>query len=137
MSNKNLKFKLIDKSDLRFLFNHLKERDPKDNISHKKIPTYDEHVKFVLSEPYLKWYIILQENKKIGSVYLTHNDEIGLHLKKDCFVNDILQKIFELLRDIVPKNKFVVNVSPRNTKFMNFLKKNGFIISQQTYVLYF
>ena len=49
----------------------------------------------------------------------------------------ILQKIFELLRDIVPKNKFVVNVSPRNTKFMNFLKKNGFIISQQTYVLYF
>ena len=94
MSNKNLKFKLIDKSDLRFLFNHLKERDPKDNISHKKIPTYDEHVKFVLSEPYLKWYIILQKNKKIGSIYLTSQNEIGIFIKKNIVLYQLPRQSF-------------------------------------------
>ena len=79
----DLRFRLINKSDLKFLFNHLKERDPRENISHKKMPTFSQHEKFVLSHPYTKWYIILQKNKKIGSVYLTEMNEIGLFLKKD------------------------------------------------------
>ena len=52
MSVENLKFKEINKSDLKFLYQHLKERDPKENISHQQMPTYTEHVKFVLSSPY-------------------------------------------------------------------------------------
>ena len=89
----NLKFRLINKSDLKFLFNHLKERDPREKISHKKMPTYDEHVKFVLSKPYSKWYIIFERNKKIGSVYLTKADELGLHLKKEYFRESLMKEI--------------------------------------------
>jgi len=133
----NLKFRLINKSDLKFLFNHLKERDPRENISHKKMPTYDEHVKFVLSKPYSKWYIIFERNKKIGSVYLTKADELGLHLKKEYFRESLLKEILESLMKSEPNKRFVFNVSPRNKKFMKFLQKNGYMISQQTVVKYF
>ena len=133
----NLKFRLINKSDLKFLFNHLKERDPRENISHKKMPTYDEHVKFVLSKPYSKWYIIFEKNKKIGSVYLTKADELGLHLKKEYFRESLLKEILESLMKSEPNKRFVFNVSPRNKKFMKFLQKNGYMISQQTVVKYF
>tara|TARA_Y100000741_G_C17968204_1_gene442750 strand:- start:168 stop:578 length:411 start_codon:yes stop_codon:yes gene_type:complete len=133
----NLKFRLINKSDLKFLFNHLKERDPREKISHKKMPTYDEHVKFVLSKPYSKWYIIFERNKKIGSVYLTKADELGLHLKKEYFRESLLKEILESLMKSEPNKRFVFNVSPRNKKFMKFLQKNGYVISQQTVVKYF
>ena len=133
----NLKFRLINKSDLKFLFNHLKERDPRENISHKKMPTYDEHVKFVLSKPYSKWYIIFERNKKIGSVYLTKADELGLHLKKEYFRESLMKEILESLMKSEPNKRFVFNVSPRNKKFMKFLQKNGYVISQQTVVKYF
>jgi len=66
-----IKLKLVNKSDIRFLYNQLKERDPMINISHKKMPTYAEHSQFVLSKPYSKWYIIIYKNKKIGNTYLT------------------------------------------------------------------
>ena len=133
----DLKFRLINKSDLKFLFNHLKERDPRENISHKKMPTYDEHVKFVLSKPYSKWYIIFERNKKIGSVYLTKADELGLHLKKEYFRESLMKEILESLMKSEPNKRFVFNVSPRIKKFMKFLQKNGYVISQQTVVKYF
>ncbi|MDB3957027.1 N-acetyltransferase [Candidatus Nitrosopelagicus sp.] len=115
----------------------MKERDPRENISHKKMPTYDEHVKFVLSKPYSKWYIIFEKNKKIGSVYLTKADEIGLHLKKEYFRESMLKEILECLMKNEQNKRFVFNVSPRNKKFMKFLQKNGYVISQQTVVKYF
>ena len=133
----DLKFRLINKSDLKFLFNHLKERNPRENISHKKMPTYDEHVKFVLSKPYSKWYIIFEKNKKIGSVYLTKADELGLHLKKEYFTERILKDVLENLMKNEQNKRFVFNVSPRNKKLMKFLQKNGYVISQQTVVKYF
>ena len=47
----DVKLKPVKRSDIRFLYNQLKERDPTINISHKKIPNYTEHSKFVLSKP--------------------------------------------------------------------------------------
>ena len=67
MENLSINLRPVNKSDMKFLYNQLKERDPIVNISHKKMPTYTEHTRFVLSNPYSKWYIILQKNKKIGN----------------------------------------------------------------------
>ena len=97
MSENEIKFKEVDKSDIKFLYQHLKERDPITRISHKKMPTFAQHEKFVLSKPYTKWYIILQKNKKIGSVYLTEMNEVGLFLKKDVKGKSLGQKSLELL----------------------------------------
>ena len=66
-----LSLKLVTNSDGKFLFDLLKERDSRANISHKKMPTYVEHTKFIKSKPYSKWYIIFKSKQKIGSIYLS------------------------------------------------------------------
>ena len=129
----DLKFRLINKSDLKFLFNHLKERDPRENISHKKMPTYDEHVKFVLSKPYSKWYIILKSKQKIGSIYLSKNDEIGIFLSKKFQGKNVGNFALNKLMKKNPRKRFLANVSPKNKKSIEFFKKNGFKLIQYTF----
>ena len=61
-----IKFKKVSDCDYEFLYDLLKERDPKSNISHKKMPTFLQHKKFIKSGPYSKWYIVyLNKNKLI------------------------------------------------------------------------
>jgi len=80
---KNYYLKPVVKTDIKFLYDLLKERDPSVNITHKKIPTYAQHKKFVISKPYSKWYILEYNRKKIGSIYLSKQNEIGIFLKKE------------------------------------------------------
>ena len=46
-----INFHVIKESDYRFLYELLTQRRQAANISHKKMPTYEEHVKFVRSRP--------------------------------------------------------------------------------------
>jgi len=130
-----IKLKLVNKSDIRFLYNQLKERDPMINISHKKMPTYAEHSQFVLSKPYSKWYIIIYKNKKIGNTYLTKTNEIGIFILKSTKINGIGRIVLEEIMKMNPRSRYLANVSPKNDKSSNFFKKNGFKLIQYTYEL--
>ena len=79
----NIILREVSQNDLLFLFKLLKERNPIANISHKNMPSFKEHKNFVLSQPYSAWYVIYVGNKKIGSIYLSKQDEIGIFFKKD------------------------------------------------------
>ena len=85
--NSNVKLKQVTKNDMLFLYEHLKKKDPSTNISHKKMPSYDEHVEFVMSKPYTNWYIIECDKKNVGSIYLSKQDEIGIHFKESLKAN--------------------------------------------------
>jgi len=130
-----ISLKPVESSDLRFLYNHLKERDSRANISHKKMPTYQEHVKFVLSKPYSKWYVVMYGTKKIGSIYLTKMNEIGIFIKKEFQESGMGQTTLELLMKKNPRNRFLANVNPKNKKSIDFFKRNGFKLIQYTYEL--
>ena len=135
MDSLSIKLKLVNKSDIRFLYNQLKERDPMINISHKKMPTYAEHSQFVLSKPYSKWYIIIHKNKKIGNTYLTKTNEIGIFILKSTKINGIGRIVLEEIMKMNPRSRYLANVSPKNDKSSNFFKKNGFKLIQYTYEL--
>ena len=122
-------------SDIRFLFNLLKERSSTENISHKKMPTYNKHKKFVKSKPYSRWYIVVYSNKKIGSVYLSKNAEIGIFLKKEFQAHDIGNKILEMIIQKNPRKRYLANINPKNTKSIKFFKKNHFKLIQYTFEL--
>ena len=122
-------------SDIRFLFNLLKERSVAENISHKKMPTYNEHKKFVKSKPYSRWYIVVHSNKKIGSVYLSKNAEIGIFLKKEFRTQNIGKKALEMIIQKNPRKRYLANINPKNTKSINFFKKNHFKLIQYTFEL--
>ena len=122
-------------SDIRFLFNLLKERSTAENISHKKMPTYNEHKKFVKSKPYSRWYIIIFSNKMAGSIYLTRNNEIGIFLKKEFRTQNIGKKALEMIIQKNPRKRYLANVNPKNRKSVNFFKKNHFKLIQYTFEL--
>jgi RimJ/RimL family protein N-acetyltransferase len=124
----------VKKTDLQFLFDLLKERDPIFNISHKKMPTYHEHVRFVLSKPYTKWYVVYYNKTKIGSAYLSKQNEIGIHIKRN-FSLEIWQKVLDLIIKKNPRKRYLANINPHNKKTINFYKKNGFRLIQYTFEL--
>jgi len=136
MNNENsTRLRSVKESDCLFLYELLKERDPRVNISHKKMPSYAQHVKFVLSKPYTKWYVIIEDKKDVGSVYLTKNNEIGIFIKKNIQGKGIGFKALKLLMEKNPRNKYLANVSPKNKKSILFFKNNRFSLIQYTYEL--
>ena len=129
----SIKFKAVTKLDYEFLYELLKERKLINNISHKKMPTFSQHVKFVKTKPYEKWYIIIKNEKKCGAIYLTKLNEIGLQLKKEEFNKKIETDILKLIMKKNPRARYLANVNPKNKKRIDFLKKNGFKLIQYTY----
>ena len=130
-----MKLKPVSKSDYRFLYDLLMERNPRANISHKKMPTYNEHVSFVSAKPYSKWYVILYRVNKVGSIYLTSQNEIGIFIKKS-FQNKQIGNI--ALRKLIqknPKKRYLANINPKNKKSIHFFKNSGFKLIQYTFEL--
>ena len=133
--NYSVKIKAVSESDHTFLFELLKERDPISNISHKKMPTYPKHVKFIRSHPYAKWYVVLVNGNKCGSAYLSKLNEIGLHMKKEYCKEEINDEVVKILMKKNPRQRFLVNVNPRDTRKKNFFTERGFRLIQHTYEL--
>ena len=134
MTNTKLCIKLITKSDFRFLYDLLSYRKPTENISHKKMPTYRLHEKFIKSKPYSKWYIIVFNNQKIGSVYLSKMNEIGIHLKDKKYEGQF-GEIISIIKKKNPRLRYLVNINPNNNALRKTIKKNNFKLIQHTYEL--
>ena len=121
----DLKLREIADSDFSFLYKLLKGRNPKENISHEEIPSYKQHVKFVKSKPYQKWYIIEKNRKKIGAIYFSKQNEIGIHFLPKISSESIRQTTMQKLIKKNPGKKYFTNVNPKNLDQIKFLKKNG------------
>ena len=128
-----ISLKSVTNSDVKFLFDLLKERDPRANISHRKMPTYSQHTKFIKSKPYSKWYIILKSKQKIGSIYLSKNDEIGIFLSKKFQGKNVGSFALNELIKKNPRKRFLANVNPKNKKSISFFKNNNFKLIQYTF----
>lgn len=129
----NIELKPIDESDYEFLYKLLENRNPDSNISHRVMPNYDEHVRFVLSNPYSAWYVILVNGEKSGSVYLSKQDEIGIFLINNMKGKGIGRFALELLMKKNPRKRYLANISPKNNKSIKFFEKNNFNLIQYTY----
>ena len=99
------------------------------------MPSYSEHTRFVLSKPYSKWYIIYYKNRKVGNVYLSKMNEIGIFILKTIKVKGLGSLVLEQVLKKNPKTRYLANVNPKNIKSAEFFKKNGFKLIQHTYEL--
>jgi hypothetical protein len=131
--NSSIKLRPVTKNDALFLYDLLKTRDPIASISHKKMPNYDEHVNFILSNPYTIWYIIEYEREKTGSIYLSKQDEIGISLVDNSLYDKIGKSIIKLLFKNNPRKRYFAKTSPQNKKLQNFFVNNGFTGLEYTY----
>ena len=128
-----IKLELVNENDIMFLYNLLEKRNPDLNISHKQMPTLDEHKEFVLSKPYTNWYIIKKNNDKIGAIYLSKNDEIGISILENFEFYEIAKESFKIIMELNPRKRYLANVSPKNKNSQEFLERNGFMGLEYVY----
>ena len=72
------------------------------SISHEEMPSFEKHVDFVKNHPYRKWWLVESEGEKIGSVYLSVDNAVGINLLINdsdsiCHIINQLKKDFEPL----------------------------------------
>jgi len=74
------------------LYAQLKSRSYK--ISHKILPSFVEHTRFVLHHPYREWVIVKDNGRAIGNVYIHFDNSIGLHFESPKYFD----RVDEVLR---------------------------------------
>jgi len=121
---------------LDLLYELLSERTPAQSISHKEMPTFTQHEKFVEGRPYAVWYFItLDEDTSsvLGHLYLTPDKEIGIAIFNSFQGQGIGSAALEELFRI-HKGPFYANISPANRDSMDFFEKHKFTHIQNTYL---
>ena len=119
--------------DAKFLFDLLKQRQGIVNISHKSLPTWEEHIEYIKNNTYQSWDIIWVDNVRIGDIYLTDRDEIGIFLDKKSQSNGYGSIAINEFMKKNGKKRYLANINPTNYKSIQFFGKHGFIHIQNTY----
>ena len=115
----------------------LNEREPHQNISHRRLPKWDDHVAFIESRPYRYWYWFTEVAKPnappplrfparpAGCVYLTRQREIGIGVLK-AFRGQGLARaaVTELM--LRHPGRFLANINPVNEASIALFRKLGF-----------
>ena len=107
------------------LYELLSERTPEQSISHKAMPTKDEHLAFFYSKPYGAWYAIHDGSFLVGAVYLTRQREIGVGVLKAHRGQGLArQAITELMR--LHPGRHLANINPQNEASIALFRSLGF-----------
>jgi RimJ/RimL family protein N-acetyltransferase len=124
---------------IAFLYNVLSERDQSANISHRKLPTFEQHRAFVNSHPYQCWYIICVDGEQVGSIYLTNppkpsqaGNEIGISILKNYQGLGYGKEAIYALMKLHPQERFLANIAPGNVRSMALFEGMGFELVQYT-----
>ena len=128
-----MELKPVTADDAEFLFDLLKQREGTVNISHKSLPDWEEHLQYVKKHDYQSWDIIWVENTRIGNIYLTKNNEIGIFIDKKLQFHGYGSKALEEFMKKNGKKRYLANINPTNYKSIQFFGKNGFTHIQNTY----
>ena len=141
----NITFKRIEKKlskkDIKTLYDLLSKRNY--SISHEIMPDFEEHKKFVKSNPYRAWYIIYFKEKAVGSFYLSNDNSIGINIEDhqdiECLKEILIfvKNNHSPLKHIKSKRaaKFHIHISPKNSFLKNTLEKLSKKLVQITYLI--
>lgn len=115
------------------LYRLMEERTPVVNISHRALPDWDAHLAFVAAHPYDAWYLIEAEDEYVGAIYLSKTSEIGVFVLAAHRGHGHGKRAIEMLMDKHPRERFLANINPANTRSIEFFRSLGFQHIQNTY----
>lgn len=116
----------------QILYDLLKERPKYANISHKAMPTWAEHCAFVASNPYEFWGLIEIDGQFVGSIYLTHQREVGIFIFRAHANKGYAEEAVRLLMQKYP-GPVLANVAPENAPSHAMFQRMGGRLIQWTY----
>ena len=131
---------LPNDEQLKVLFHQLKYRAF--TISHKHMPSFEEHERFVNNHPYREWFLVNQANTSLGNVYIHYNNSIGLNCGSNITPHQIeilLNKIYSSYTPLpalpsVRNGEFFLNIASSNFDLQEKLKALGFIELEKTFI---
>ena len=111
-------------------------------ISHKHQPTLKEHKKFLMNHPYRLWFLVKESEEYIGTVYLKHDNSIGLNITDNFrdLTKEVLQKVVDSFEPLPPSksmrtSNFIVNVALEDIFLANTIEEFGGLEIQRTFLL--
>ncbi|MFK8082837.1 MAG: hypothetical protein AB8B97_21365 [Granulosicoccus sp.] len=124
--------------DIDLLFCLLNKRQF--GISHRRMPSFDEHRAFVTSHPYRAWYFVENSQLTVGSVYLLESNHIGVNVLAgyaSC-INPAIKLLCALHQPLPPISsvrggKFEINAAPADVDLIKELEGSGAVMIQKTY----
>ena len=111
---------------LPLLYKLLAEREPHQNISHKRMPTYREHEDFVCGVPYAEWYLVLDGDDVAGAIYLTKAREIGIGIFKAHRGKGLATAAIQEVMSRHGPGRFLANINPENKASIELFRRVGF-----------
>lgn len=112
-------------------------------ISHNAMPSYSDHVNFVVNHPYRAWFFVKSGDDFVGTLNLNNDNTVGLNLIPGLIDSHYLNCIefikcnFAPLPEIksVRAGFFAINVAPKNKELIDKLTRINREILQITYNL--
>lgn len=123
------------------LYQILEERPLEHGISHKEMPSFEQHTKFVENHPFRYWLLIHERDYIIGSIECLPTNEFGVHILKIYQGQGHGTKAAKLFLDTyeplpaipaVRNGNWLANCSPSNTRAQKFFEGLGFVPIQIT-----
>lgn len=129
-----IRYRNIEESDYEFLYDLLKQRNETINISHKSMPTFEEHCNFWNNCDYDIVKIFTNKNYvKFGYFYITKLGEIGIFISEKWQDIGIGKKVIEFIIKKFSHRRLLANINPSNVKSIKMFKDKGFKLIQNTY----
>lgn len=113
----------------------LQEREPYQSISHRAMPTWEEHCAYVRSKPHLAWYAFKSSaDFTAGCVYLSKHREIGIGVLHAHRGQGLAKEAVQAIMAKHP-GRFLANVTLANSVSRQLFYSLGFRLLSQTYIL--
>lgn len=125
----------LPKTAPELLYRLLEEREPHVNISHRAMPTWKNHVKFIAGRPYSAWYLIRSGQAYVGSIYLTELGEIGIGFLEPWRGRRLGPAAVRALMRKHRRRRFLANINPDNKEWLDMFRRLDFRLLQYTYEL--
>lgn len=103
----------------------LREREPHENISHRTMPTWEQHCAYIRGRPHLAWYLIEDDGHDAGCVYLSRQREIGVGVLKAYRGQGLAKAAVRELMRLHP-GRFLANINPHNAASIEMFLRLGF-----------
>jgi hypothetical protein len=112
-------------------------------ISHGFTPVFEDHVKFVNSNPYRAWYLVMNNQEVIGTFYISKENTIGININEINYAQTVAAIINYVKNNYSPLPEiksvrasiFTINVPPKNLSLIKTLEKLDKKILQVSYSL--